>query len=228
MRVLRALTERQAIGEAARRIRARGGVGPRVGPCDRGHEQRGGRPGSHAECPATRAVPVGGANQSRGLEGAGRPEREVEGSVSLLRDGLGFREIGEENGWQRYGVGEGISGQYLDLRAAEPNEKRGAWGTGTIHHLAWRVAAHAEELTVRHDVLRAGAQPTPGIDRFWCNAVYVRDPGRGPLALADWLGVKECHEILVQMQAITGDDRYRPSQWLRRRAQLGLSATLPD
>lgn len=48
---------------------------------------------------------------------------------------------------------------------------------------------------------------------------------RGPLALADWLGVKECHEILAQAQAITGDDRYRPSQWLRRRAQLGLSAT---
>jgi 3-hydroxybutyryl-CoA dehydrogenase len=51
---------------------------------------------------------------------------------------------------------------------------------------------------------------------------------RGPLALADWLGVKECHEILVQMQAITGDDRYRPSQWLRRRAQLGMSAAAPD
>ena len=48
---------------------------------------------------------------------------------------------------------------------------------------------------------------------------------RGPLALADWLGVKECHEILVQLQAITGDDRYRPSQWLRRRAMLGMSAT---
>jgi len=48
---------------------------------------------------------------------------------------------------------------------------------------------------------------------------------RGPLALADWLGVKECHEILLQIQSITGDDRYRPSQWLRRRAMLGLSAT---
>ena len=23
---------------------------------------------------------------------------------------------------------------------------------------------------------------------------------RGPLALADWLGVKDCHEILVQLQ----------------------------
>ena len=48
---------------------------------------------------------------------------------------------------------------------------------------------------------------------------------RGPLALADWLGVKECHEILLQLQSITGDDRYRPSQWLRRRAMLGMSAT---
>jgi 3-hydroxybutyryl-CoA dehydrogenase len=51
---------------------------------------------------------------------------------------------------------------------------------------------------------------------------------RGPLALADWLGVKDCHEILVQLQAITGDDRYRPSQWLRRRAMLGMSATTPE
>jgi 3-hydroxybutyryl-CoA dehydrogenase len=30
------------------------------------------------------------------------------------------------------------------------------------------------------------------------------------------------------MQTITGDDRYRPSQWLRRRVQLGLSATTPE
>jgi 3-hydroxybutyryl-CoA dehydrogenase len=51
---------------------------------------------------------------------------------------------------------------------------------------------------------------------------------RGPLALADWLGVKACHEILVQLQAITGDDRYRPSQWLRRRAMLGMSATATE
>jgi len=51
---------------------------------------------------------------------------------------------------------------------------------------------------------------------------------RGPLALADWMGVKDCHEILVQVQAITGDDRYRPSQWLRRRAMLGMSATTAE
>jgi 3-hydroxybutyryl-CoA dehydrogenase len=51
---------------------------------------------------------------------------------------------------------------------------------------------------------------------------------QGPLAMADAKGVKETHAILERLQAITGDDRYRPSQWLRRRAMLGLSATIPE
>jgi 3-hydroxybutyryl-CoA dehydrogenase len=51
---------------------------------------------------------------------------------------------------------------------------------------------------------------------------------QGPLAMADAMGVKETHAILERLQAITGDDRYRPSQWLRRRALLGLSATAPE
>jgi len=46
----------------------------------------------------------------------------------------------------------------------------------------------------------------------------------GPLEMADALGVKNIYLILQQLQALTGDDRYRPSQWLRRRAQLGVSA----
>ena len=45
----------------------------------------------------------------------------------------------------------------------------------------------------------------------------------GPLEWAEKLGVGPCHEIMRQLQAITGSDRYRPSLWLRRRAQLGLS-----
>jgi len=50
----------------------------------------------------------------------------------------------------------------------------------------------------------------------------------GPLAMADAMGVKETHAVLERLQAITGDDRYRPSQWLRRRALLGLSATAAE
>lgn len=49
---------------------------------------------------------------------------------------------------------------------------------------------------------------------------------KGPLELADALGPDRVLEILTRLQALTGDDRYRPSQWLRRRAALGLSARM--
>ncbi len=50
----------------------------------------------------------------------------------------------------------------------------------------------------------------------------------GPLEWAEQLGVPQCHEIMRQLQAITGSDRYRPSLWLRRRALLGLPVHTPD
>jgi len=34
--------------------------------------------------------------------------------------------------------------------------------------------------------------------------------------------------MLVRIPALTGDDRYRPGQWLRWRAMLGMSATTPE
>ena len=51
---------------------------------------------------------------------------------------------------------------------------------------------------------------------------------QGPLELADAMGPDNVLKILSNLQAITGDDRYRPSQWLRRRALLGVSAMTPD
>lgn len=51
---------------------------------------------------------------------------------------------------------------------------------------------------------------------------------RGPIKLADELGVARIHATLETLQAITGEERYRPSLWLRRRALLGLSARTPD
>ncbi len=51
---------------------------------------------------------------------------------------------------------------------------------------------------------------------------------QGPLELAEDMGMETLHTILTNLQAITGDDRYRPSQWVRRRALLGLPAHTPD
>ncbi len=49
----------------------------------------------------------------------------------------------------------------------------------------------------------------------------------GPLALGDKLGADRILEILKSMQRVTGDTRYRPSLWLQRRVQLGMSLLKP-
>jgi 3-hydroxybutyryl-CoA dehydrogenase len=50
----------------------------------------------------------------------------------------------------------------------------------------------------------------------------------GPLALGDRIGAGRILAILEALQRTTGDPRYRPSLWLRRRARLGISLTTPD
>ena len=120
--------------------------------------------------------PIPVEHQIRGLEGARMLERDLAETVSFLVGALDFRKIGEENGWQRFGVADGISGQYVDLRGAA-DAPRGAWGTGSVHHLAWRVTDDSHQLETRERVLRGGGHPTPVIDRFWFKSVYFREPG---------------------------------------------------
>jgi 3-hydroxybutyryl-CoA dehydrogenase len=50
----------------------------------------------------------------------------------------------------------------------------------------------------------------------------------GPLSLGNLLGPARVSRLLDEMCQVTGDPRYRPSLWLRRRAQLGLSLLHAD
>ncbi|MGQ0619348.1 MAG: 3-hydroxyacyl-CoA dehydrogenase [Panacagrimonas sp.] len=50
----------------------------------------------------------------------------------------------------------------------------------------------------------------------------------GPLAWGDRIGGDRVLSILRNMQAVTGDPRYRPSPWLARRVGLGLSLLTPE
>lgn len=51
---------------------------------------------------------------------------------------------------------------------------------------------------------------------------------RGPLTWGDRIGGDRVLTILRNMQAVTGDPRYRPSPWLVRRVGLGLSLLTPE
>ena len=50
---------------------------------------------------------------------------------------------------------------------------------------------------------------------------------QGPLTLGDSIGGENIMQILAGLQRVTGDPRYRPSHWLRRRVQLGQSLLTP-
>jgi len=120
--------------------------------------------------------PVPAVHQIRGLHAARLWEHDLAPTASFLVETLGFALIGEENGWRRYGIDGGGSGKHVDLRAM-PNESRGSWGTGGVHHVAWRVPDDATELEVRERLARAKRRPTEVIDRFWFKSVYFLEPG---------------------------------------------------
>ena len=123
---------------------------------------------------AKSAVPT--QHQVRGLHSVRLWERELDLTSNFLLNVLGFRSLGEEDGWHRYGVGDGGSGKHLDIRQL-PIGARGRWGVGGIHHVAWRVKDEAAQLVVRERVANAHRRPTEVIDRFWFHSVYFLEPG---------------------------------------------------
>jgi glyoxalase family protein len=127
--------------------------------------------------------PVPVAAQVMGLHGARLQERDLAVTAAFLIDVLGFTAIDVDGGWRRFGVHGGGSGRHVDVLET-PDAPRGAWGTGAVHHIAWRVADEAAELVVRGRVSAAHRRPTPVIDRFWFKSVYFMEPGGALFELA--------------------------------------------
>jgi glyoxalase family protein len=118
--------------------------------------------------------PVPVERQVRGLFGAQLWERDSAPTATFLTSVLGFTRLGEEQGWTRYGFPD--TPGVVDVRDA-PDARRGMWGIGAVHHLAWRVADDQHELRMRALIESSGARPTPVIDRFWFKSVYFKEPG---------------------------------------------------
>ena len=120
--------------------------------------------------------PIAVEHQIRGLDAARLWLRDLTPTEALLAGPMGLARHGEERGWVRWGAGDGGSGARIDL-AERKDTPRGMWGTGAVHHIAWRVDDDAHELALRAAVGEAGPHPTPVIDRFWFKSVYFKEPG---------------------------------------------------
>lgn len=84
--------------------------------------------------------------------------------------------------------------------------------------IAQRVVAHI--VNIACEIAQQGIAAPADIDR--AVTLGLGYP-HGPLAWGDRIGAARVLEILDTLQGLTGDPRYRPSTWLRRRARLGLS-----
>jgi glyoxalase family protein len=118
--------------------------------------------------------PIAPEHQIRGLHGARLWERQLAPTTAFLTSALGFEALATEDGWTRYGFRDAAG--IVDVRET-PEARRGAWGVGSVHHLAWRVDDEAHQLAVRTQAEAGGAQATPVIDRFWFKSVYFKEPG---------------------------------------------------
>jgi glyoxalase family protein len=120
--------------------------------------------------------PVPPEHQLRGMHAVRLWERQLAPTDTVLTELMGFSLLGKEDGWHRYGVEGGSSGKLIELKEL-PEERRGQWGTGSVHHVAWRVKDSEEQMSLREILIKAGLRPTPQIDRFWFKSVYYKEPG---------------------------------------------------
>jgi len=89
--------------------------------------------------------------------------------------------------------------------------------------VAQRVVAHI--VNVGCDIAQMRIATPPDLDRA---VMLGLGYPKGPLAMGDALGPKRILSILQAMHELYQEPRYRPSPWLRRRAELGASLLTPE
>jgi glyoxalase family protein len=106
----------------------------------------------------------------QGFDGVRAYTRAADASERFLEIGMGFDPVDPPAVWESRGDERGSTYAY-DPAPAE----RGIGGAGTVHHVAWSAQTEEHEAW-RERVARAGAQPTPVIDRFYFRSIYFREP----------------------------------------------------
>ena len=122
--------------------------------------------------------PVPVAHQIRGLHGVRLLERSAAPTADFLTDGTGLRGD-RRGGWLAPVRPPGLAARGgCSTSRRLPAERPGTWGTGSVHHVAWRVPDDATELAVQRRLYQSAADiPLQVIDRFWFKSVYFKEPG---------------------------------------------------
>jgi len=97
-------------------------------------------------------------------------------TATFLTETFGYRLIQEMGNRFRFAApGEGI-GKIIDL-IRRPESPPGRLGTGSVHHIAFRVPDEAQQNEWRVKILELGYDVSPIMDRVYFRSIYFREPG---------------------------------------------------
>lgn len=127
-----------------------------------------------AHVPAEHAV--------RGLHAVTLTERVLDPTAGMLTGMLGMELTAEDGDRTRFGMAGGGAGAQVDVAASSAG--RGLRAGGTVHHVAFR-APDLETMTRWHaELVEAGVQVTPILDRQYFKSIYFHEPGGVLLEIA--------------------------------------------
>lgn len=126
--------------------------------------------------PYWQAGPVPATHAIRGFHSVTLEEEGFVRTQELLKDTLGFEQVGQEGQVCRFRAGGDGPGSLVDIRVA-PSMQPGVVAVGTVHHVAWRTEDNASQQTLQHDLAGLGYNVTQILDRQYFHSVYFREPG---------------------------------------------------
>jgi glyoxalase family protein len=131
----------------------------------------------------------------RGFYSVTLSEEGYERTASVLTDELGFIPTRQDGSRFRYEIPivvsssssssytpekeekENVKGANIVDVLCLPNRWQAAIGIGSVHHVAWRTPTDEQQKVLRKNVVKAGLNATPVIDRVYFHSVYFREPG---------------------------------------------------
>lgn len=100
----------------------------------------------------------------------------IRNTATILTDVLGYSLLKQEGHRYRFSTDAIDSANIIDL-VEIPNGKRGLQGSGTNHHVAFRVSNEEILMKYRAKIEAKGINITPKIDRNYFFSLYFREPG---------------------------------------------------
>ncbi|HEY0946449.1 MAG TPA: ring-cleaving dioxygenase [Opitutaceae bacterium] len=114
--------------------------------------------------------------QLRGLHSVTLAEEGYERTQALLSHQMGWTLVKESAGRFRYQAPGAGPASFVDL-LCQPGARHGLPGTGTVHHVAFRVDDDPAQLAWRKTLAGLGYNVSPVMDRSYFHSIYYREPG---------------------------------------------------